>query len=134
MTPLTIDKLNVGQETFIESCPDNCEYAVVFEDDGTTGYFYALERPENSEMKILDAVHIYNVVKVTDKHIPSEVKIFWNKDLTKSALMINEYCHAIMDFNNKKGLSRTGFPKPGQTWASEQRILTEAELDNFYKE
>ena len=134
MTPLTIETLNVGQETVIESCPDKSDNAVVFEDDGTTGYLYAIERPGESEMKILDAVHIYNVDNVIDKDKPSEVQIYWNKHLTKSALMINGYCHAIMDFKNKKGLCRTGFPQPSQTWPSGQRLLTESEIDNFVNE
>ena len=132
MTPLTIEILNVGQETLIESCPDNSENSVIFEDDGNTGYLYALARPLNAKMSILDAVHIYNVDTVVDKHIPSELKIYWNKDLNKACLIINEYCHAIMDFKNKKGLCRTGFPKPSQTWPSGQRLLTESEINDFY--
>jgi hypothetical protein len=131
MTPLTIEILNVGQETVIDSCPDMTDNAVIFEDDGITGYFYAIERPETGEMKILDAVHIYNVDNVTDKDRPSEVKIYWTKDLNKSGLFINDYCHAIIDFKNKNGLCRTGFPPPSQTWPNGQRELTDKEINDF---
>jgi len=34
---------NVGEDTFIESTAEN-DNAVVFEDNGETGYFYALDR------------------------------------------------------------------------------------------
>jgi hypothetical protein len=55
---LTVEILNIGQDTFIESCPDTVDNAVVFEDNGETGYLYALERKTCEELKILDAVHI----------------------------------------------------------------------------
>jgi len=131
MTPLTIETLNVGQETVIESCPDTTTNAVIFEDDGATGYLYAIERLGDDELKILDAVHIYNVENVTDKFKPSEVKIYWTDDLTKSALLINDYCHAIMDFKNQKGLCRTGFPPPRENWPSGERTLTDDEVEKF---
>jgi hypothetical protein len=131
MKLFTTEIVYIGQETVIDSCPDNTENSVVFEDDGTTGYFYAVERLENKEIKILDAVHIYNVDNIADRHIPSEIKIYWTNDLTKSALIINNDFHAIMDFKNQKGLCRTGFPKPSKTWPSDQRLLTENEINDF---
>ncbi len=49
-----------GQDTFIESLSPENNYGVVFEDDGETAYFYALERdPDNPEPRILDALHIH---------------------------------------------------------------------------
>jgi len=64
MRPLTVETIIVGAEAVIDSCPANTENAVVFEDDRATGYFYALTRYSSSEMRILDAVHIYNVDNV----------------------------------------------------------------------
>jgi hypothetical protein len=106
MNLLTVETLNLGQDTFIESCPDVTDNAVIFEDNGETGYLYAIKREQEKKLKILDAVHIYNVENVTDGHIPSELKIFWNEAYDKAALVINDYCHAIMDFKNKVGLCR----------------------------
>jgi hypothetical protein len=135
MKLFTTEIINIGQETVIDSCPDNTENSVVFEDDGATGYFYAIERTANTKLNILDAVHIYNVDNIVDRHIPSEIKIYWTNDLTKSALTINDDFHAIMDFKNKKGLCRTGFPKPSKTWpSSDQRLLTENEINDFNNE
>src|SRR3990172_6016251 len=88
---------NVGEDTFIDSTAGN-NNAVVFEDNGETGYFYVLNR--NNEV-ILDALHVYNVANVTDKHKPSVLKILWTEDLTKAFLSINNYYHAVFDFQNK---------------------------------
>lgn len=133
MNLLTVEALNVGQETFIESCPDTVDNAVIFEDNGETGYLYAIERRTGGELRILDAVNIYDVARVTDKDIPSEVKIFWSDDFNKVGLVINDYCHAIMDFKNKIGLCRTGFPHSSENWPNGRLLLTDKEVDTFFK-
>lgn len=51
-----------GEDTFIESFSQENRYGVVFEDDGETGYFYAVERDEEGQgLRVLDALHIYEV-------------------------------------------------------------------------
>jgi hypothetical protein len=40
-------------------------FATVFEDDGETGYFYAMDL--RREEQIVDAVHIYNVASMVDR-------------------------------------------------------------------
>jgi len=132
MNLLTVETLNVGQETFIESCPDTVDNAVIFEDNGETGYLYAIERKTDEELKILDAVNIYDVARVTDKEIPSEIKIFWTDDFERVGLVINDYCHAIIDFKNKVGLCRTGFPHASQTWPNGRQKLTDKDVDSFF--
>jgi len=102
-------KLIVGKEAIFESCSLNDNnYSVVFEDDGNTGYFYALN--SNYKNPIQEALHIYNVENVVDKDIPSELIIAWSKNGNKSILFINNYPHATLDFDNKSGQCRTGFP------------------------
>jgi len=130
---ITEDKLNIGQETVIDSFPTSTDKGVIFEDDGQTGYFYAIEKPDIGELKILDGVHVYDVESITDKDTQSEIKIFWTDDLTKSALYINDYCHAIMDFKNQIGLCRNGFPE-SKNWQSRQRTLTDKDVDSFCNE
>lgn len=90
-------------------------YETVFEDDGQTGYFYALdtEKPDNP---ICDAVNIYIVKNVTDRAKPSTVQIIWSGDGLKSALVINDYPHAVFDFADHRGYSRTDFPPPDPHW------------------
>ncbi|HEX7817664.1 DUF2251 domain-containing protein [Dyella sp.] len=103
--------LNVGNEQFIESPAPGGRYAVVFEDDGDTGYFYALDLSKG-EQPIADALHIYNVVNIADRDQLSTVSIGWSADGTKSVLLINGHPHAVVDFSGKRGYCRTGFPPP----------------------
>jgi len=132
MNLLTVEALSVGQDTYIESCPSTVDNAVIFEDNGETGYLYAIEKGTDEKLEILDAVNIYDVTNVTDKDIPSEVKIFWNDDFDKVGLMINNYCHAIMDFKNKVGLCRTGFPHASKNWPNGRVKLTDTEVEKFF--
>jgi len=113
----------VGQDTFIDSTAEN-NNAVVFEDNEETGYFYAVDR--NSDLEILDSLHIYNVADVIDKEKPSTVKILWTEDLTKAFLSINNYYHAVFDFLDKAGYCRTGFPNSNSKWTLvSERLLTD---------
>lgn len=120
----------VGDDLFIDSTTEN-SYAVVFEDNGETGYFYAVD---SKNMKVLDGLHIYNVANVTDKHKPSTLKILWTEDESKAFLSINNYYHAVFDFRNKAGYCRTGFPESNNLWTKiKERILTDTLIDSFSK-
>jgi hypothetical protein len=105
----------VGVNTTLESGSPKNRYMVVFEDDGDTGYLYGLDRGRDGN-PILDALHIYNVVNVTDKHLPSEAQIVWSGDGNKALLLINGYPHAVFDFVAKRGYCRTNFPPPDKKW------------------
>jgi len=120
----------VGDDLFIDSTTEN-SYGVVFEDNGETGYFYAVD---SKNMKVLDGLHIYNVANVTDKHKPSTLKILWTEDESKAFLSINNYYHAVFDFRNKAGYCRTGFPESNNSWTNiKERILTDTLIDSFSK-
>jgi hypothetical protein len=50
-----------GQDLFIESFSPENRYGVVFEDDGESAYFYAVEKDaEGAGLRILDALHIWS--------------------------------------------------------------------------
>lgn len=119
------DTLNVGTDSFFDSSSAISSFAVIFEDDLRTGYFYAIDR--NTDMTILDAVHIYNVEDVIDKDKPSNIQIAWTDDWQMVSLLINNYCHAIFDFKNKAGYCRTAFPESNGEWsgATNSRELTD---------
>jgi hypothetical protein len=102
-------RLIVGQETVIEGAAPQGPLAAVFEDDGETGYFYALDRSADAS-PIRDALHVYNVRNVSDRERPSVVKIGWSTDNKKVVLLINDHPHAIFDFEGKQGFCRSGFP------------------------
>lgn len=67
-------QLIVGEAMAIKSLAPDGMLAAVFEDDGNTGYFYALDESAEGN-PVRDAVHIYNVEDISDAHIPSDVKI-----------------------------------------------------------
>jgi hypothetical protein len=48
-----------GEDLFVESFSPENSYGVVFEDDGQTAYFYAVEKDkEGAGLRVLDALHI----------------------------------------------------------------------------
>jgi len=107
-------KITVGTEQFVDGTSPGGRFSVVFEDDGDTGYFYALDNSV-PDQPIQDAMHIYNTANVTDKHLPSLVEIGWSLDNLKAVLLINDHPHAIFDFSAKRGYCRTGFPPPSNS-------------------
>ncbi len=128
----TDQTFSVGQDTFIDSVADNGN-VVVFEDNEETGYFYAVDRTDG--IRILDALHIYDVANVRDKNKPSNIKILWTKDEMKAVLSINNYYHAIFDFKDRSGYCRNGFPYAQGNWAFiKERLLTEELIEKFAKD
>ncbi|HVX28074.1 MAG TPA: DUF2251 domain-containing protein [Parafilimonas sp.] len=122
---------NVGQENFVDSVSPTNSYAAIFEDDSTTGYFYAIDTKNKTE--VLDALHIYNVADVSDKDKPSKIQIFWTDDGLIASLLINDYCHAIFDFDNRAGFCRNSFPKNKSGWAKvENRHLTDELIKELF--
>jgi len=99
----------VGSDFFFAEDAPNGRFSAFFEDDRDTGYFYALDLTRPDKM-ILDAVNIYNVANVVDRHVPSTLCIVWSEDGTKCALLINGYAHAAFDFAAKRGYCRSNFP------------------------
>jgi hypothetical protein len=108
------EKLQVGKPSVLEARSPDGRYAVVFEDDGDTGYFYALDLSEKEKNPIQEAMSVYDVKNVTDRAKPSEVVMVWTADSRQAALFINSYPHAVFDFGKKRGYCRTNFPQPGK--------------------
>lgn len=68
-----------GQDLFIESFSPENKYGVVFEDDGESAYFYAVEKDEKSAgLRVLDALHIYE--NETGEEEEGEEEEFEDKD------------------------------------------------------
>lgn len=122
-----IGNFTVGTPEVLQSFFEHVPYGVVFEDDGDTGYFYAA-----SQDGILDALHIYNVEDVSDKHIPNHVLILWDDACTIAELCVNDYIHAVYDFVEQAGYCRNGFPEAGGEWVKvENRVLDDELLDKI---
>lgn len=128
---VTKEMLSVGVETVVQCDSSIGRYQAVFEDDGETGYFYALDT-EKADNPILDALHIYNVQSVADKDEPSELHLIWFGDGMKAALFINSYPHAIYNFADAVGCCRTGFPPPAD--ASKTHEWDESQMAHFFAE
>ena len=131
-----------GEETFIESVAAESRNAVVFEDDGETAYYYAMEMDEaGGGMRILDALHIYEVPnegeeekyeeeavlagrEVSKRGMVSKMLFVWSKDWMKCALVLDGYCQAIFDFEAHGGYNINEFPPPNGIWTKSERTLT----------
>ena len=121
----------VGDATTVEGRSPSQGYSVVFEDDGSTGYLYGLDfsRKDNP---IVDALQIYDVVKVTDRAKPSVVQLVWSEDGLKAALLINQYPHAVFDFEARRGYCRTGFPPPDKKWTDHSHVWSD-DVQNLFR-
>jgi hypothetical protein len=123
--------ITVGQPTVIKGLSPSAHYGVTFEDNGQTGYFYALDfsRVDN---QLVDALHIYNVEQVVDRDKPSVVQLAWSPDGLKAVLLINGHPHAVFDFDARRGYCRTGFPPPPYPhWTEHDHAWDDRAVDVF---
>jgi hypothetical protein len=143
-----------GQDLFVESFSPENKYGVVFEDDGDSAYFYAVEKDlEGAGLRVLDGLHINetegpgddpaapvsrppvaepgNQAPVGDPAPPSKLLIVWSKDWSKCALVIGGLCHAIFDFREQAGYNINEFPPPNDFWTKGDRKITMERLRNF---
>jgi hypothetical protein len=129
--PVIIDQVEegrAGDERLLGSESEDGRAAVVFEDDGETGYFYACGSVNGP---ILDALHIYNVASVVDRDRPSEYKIGWSPSGRQAILLINGQPHAVFDFDREKGWCRSGFPPSNEKWSLDGHDWDEACVGYF---
>jgi hypothetical protein len=101
--------IRVGEAIVVEAEAPDGTVGAVFEDDGSTGYFYAVDYRGN-ELKILDAVHIYTVTGVLDHHRMSYLVIRWDDASENVTLFVNDKAHAVFDFKGRRGFCVDGFP------------------------
>jgi hypothetical protein len=110
-----------GEDLFIESVSPENAFGVVFEDDGETAYFYAVERDqEGTGLQVLDALHIHEGAGE-----PAKLQIVWSHDWLKCALVIDGQCHALFDFEAHGGYNINEFPAPNEIWTRGDRKLTD---------
>lgn len=122
--------IKVGTEGVLDSKSPKNAFAVVFEDDGDTGYLYALDTTREGQ-PVLDAVSIYDVKNVTDRDKPSKFVIVWSPDGLKAALFINDYPHAVFDFSAQRGYCRRNFPEPNKNWTKHSHEWNDSALGLF---
>jgi len=113
------DVVRIGSKTVLQSEAPSGAFSVVFEDDGDTGYFYALA-PGVEALELLDALHVYNAeedLRGTD----CSLELLWSADGAKAGLRLNAALWAVFDFEQRKGWSRSNFPPPAGRWQGGER-------------
>ncbi|HEV7381317.1 MAG TPA: DUF2251 domain-containing protein [Dyadobacter sp.] len=114
----------IGEDAYFTSVAPETSFVVSFEDDTETGYFYAVAVGE--QMRILDALHIYNVIDVIHRDKPCQIQIMWTEDGLVASLLINGYCQGLFDFSKQEGFCRNNFPESKGEWRQDgSRLLTD---------
>jgi hypothetical protein len=126
---LLSEMIIIGQPIELDCPSPTTSFAVVFEDDGKTGYFYGLDL-ENKKQPVLDSLHIYNVKDILDPNVSVQVDITWSEDGLKARLAINGFPHAVFDFESRKAYCRTNHPRPDRRFTTSHKWSDEA-LDWF---
>jgi len=147
-----------GQDLFVESFSPENKFGTVFEDDGDSAYFYAVEKDnEGTGLRVLDALHIFETdeggaeavadagsgdERVGDELAgddklrltagqPVRLLVVWSRDWEKCALVVGGLCHAIFDFKAHGGYSINEFPPPNDLWTKGDRKMTIDRIRNF---
>ena len=105
----------IGEKFVLQVDAPSRQLTVVFEDDGDTGYFYALAPTGSGELELLDALHIYNAeesLRGTDVRL----ELVWRDDSERAGLRVNATLWALFDFPAQSGWSRSNFPPPAGRW------------------
>ena len=124
------DVVRIGSKTVLQSEASSGAYSVVFEDDGDTGYFYALA-PGAEALELLDALHVYNAeeeLRGTD----CSLQLLWSADGMKAGLRLNAALWAVFDFERQKGWCRSEFPPPQGRWRGGEREPWDPALINLF--
>ena len=119
-----------GREMMLQGAAPGGSLSAMFEDDGESGYFYALDSRKAGN-PIEDAVLIYVVGSLVDRHLSSTIQIGWSEDHQKTALLVNGSIHAVFDFSCRRGYARSGFPQPSAASSWVRAIWTETVEELF---
>lgn len=124
--------LQVGHAVVVDADSPAGRYAVVFEDDGDTGSFYAVDTDVEDGNPVQDALLVYVVADVMDADLASTLEIGWSTDGLKALLLINDAPHAAFDFERRLGWCVLGLPeaaiakvwsKAGHAWSDDVEAL-----------
>ena len=113
------DVVRIGSKAVLQSDAPSGVHTVVFEDDGDTGYFYALA-PGEEALELLDALHVYNAeqeLRGTD----CSLELLWSADGLRAGLRLNGSLWAVFDFERHVGWCRSNFPPPAGRWQGGER-------------
>ena len=118
----------VGQPLVVDADSPIGRYAVVFEDDGEMGCFYAIDTDVEEGNPVQDALLVYVAADVSDAGQASALEIGWSKDGLKALLLINDTPHAAFDFDKRQGWCLSAMPEAAvnKAWSQGPRAWDEA--------
>ena len=122
---LVCETITIGTPITLECPSPKTRFAVIFEDDGETGYFYGLDLDQKKQ-PVLDALHIYDVKEILDANVSVMLEILWSLDGLKSCLAINGFKHAVFDFEARKAYCRSNYPPPDRKFTKSHKWNDEA--------
>ena len=124
--------LKIGTPTVLEVESPVPPYKVVFEDDGETGYFYALDLSQPPDSQILDAMNIYDVAHMANRPQRRTIRVQWSRDGQRAALLLNDQPQAVFDFAGKRGYARSNFPATSR-WSAAGHAWSASAMVGFDK-
>ncbi len=117
------ETLRVGQPLVVDADSPGGRFATVFEDDGETGYFYAVDTDVEDGSPVQDALLVYVCADVSDAEMASTLEIGWSDDGNKALLLINDLAHAAFDFERRQGWCLLALPEQAmnKAWSTSPR-------------
>ncbi len=117
------ETFRVGQPLVVDGDSPVGRYATVFEDDGQTGVFYAIDTDIEDGNPVQDALLVYVAADVTDAELASALEIGWSEDGLKALLLINDQPHAAFDFAQRQGWCQLALPEAAvdKAWSTAPR-------------
>lgn len=109
-------EIQPGRQDVVESQSSSRPFMTVFEDDGETGYFYALDLTRERGNQIVDAVQIYLVPEEPGEVNNRVLRILWSPDGDKSALEFDGAMRAVFDFPGRLACSLSEAPPSSDGW------------------
>ena len=121
------ETFRVGRPLVIDADSPIGRYATVFEDDGESGCFYAVDTDVEDGNPVQDALLVYAVADVIDADLASTLEIGWSSDGLKALLLINDLPHAAFDFERRQGWCLLGLPEAAvnKAWSKASRQWSE---------
>ena len=114
-------------------------WAVVFEDEGPAGYFYACDKTEGApDGGFLDAMLIYNGAALDDRNRERLASVQWSRDGLQAVLYLDGSAQAYVDFAARESFCRSNFPNfldaQGDLWKKSSHAWNDATLARFESE
>ncbi|TDQ59427.1 hypothetical protein EDC45_0074 [Mesocricetibacter intestinalis] len=116
------DKHLIGQAKRVGAhSTANDDFVVIFEDDGETGYFYAMDLRDKAN-PVADSLYLYSVSDIENLQEARKIQICWNESGDSAYLLINGYPHGVFDFTRLIGYNHSKYPQPdlGSMWSHEE--------------